>query len=228
MEARVLKALETSLSPERLAKYITHAQGDQRKAMHLYCWNTAASAAFYGPLQGLEVALRNALHRALSGAYGPNWFDNPNCLLDFKARRQIEQAKDEVRKGGYAVDPPHIVATLSFGFWVSLLGKGGNLDQSSRKAEYEMRLWRPHLRASFPNLSVGDRRAVHAPLDYLRVFRNRIAHHEPIFSRHLEKDYESILDVTGWICQDTKQWIDEHARVPLVLMSSREAPNLRF
>jgi hypothetical protein len=41
-------------------------------------------------------------------------------------------------------------------------------------------------------------------LDYLRTFRNRIAHHEPIFGRHLAADYTSILEVAGWICPDTR------------------------
>ena len=36
----------------------------------LYAWNTAVSAAFYGPLQGLEVALRNAMHRRLAERLG--------------------------------------------------------------------------------------------------------------------------------------------------------------
>ena len=45
---------------------------------------------------------------------------------------------------------------------------------------------------------------VQRPLDYLRTFRNRIAHHEPIFGRHLAADYTSILEVAGWICPDTR------------------------
>ena len=65
----VIDALETSLSPERMATYVRHAGGDREKAVRLYTWNTAVSAAFYGPLQGLEVALRNAMHRALAARH---------------------------------------------------------------------------------------------------------------------------------------------------------------
>jgi hypothetical protein len=62
LSTAVVQALETSLSPERMATYVAATEGDREKALRLYTWNTAASAAFYGPLQGLEVALRNAMH----------------------------------------------------------------------------------------------------------------------------------------------------------------------
>lgn len=78
----VIQALETSLSPERMATYVGRAGGDREKAVRLYTWNTAVSAAFYGPLQGLEVALRNAMHRELSVRYGVDWYDNSAASLD--------------------------------------------------------------------------------------------------------------------------------------------------
>ena len=52
------------------------AGGDQEGAIRLHAWNTAVSAAFYGPLQGLEVTLRNAMYRGLAGHYGEAWYDN--------------------------------------------------------------------------------------------------------------------------------------------------------
>src|SRR4051812_36645942 len=72
----VLDALQASLSPERFATYLAAANGERAEALRLYTWNTALSAAFYGPLQGLEVAVRNAMHRELSVRYGPAWYDN--------------------------------------------------------------------------------------------------------------------------------------------------------
>ena len=56
----ILDQLETPLSRERLRTYLDTAGGDRGKAIRLYVWNTEISAAFYGPLQGLEVVLRNA------------------------------------------------------------------------------------------------------------------------------------------------------------------------
>lgn len=209
----VLDALETSLSPERIATYTAKTGGDRELALRLYTWNTAISAAFYGPLQGLEVALRNSMHQQLSAVYGSDWYENPACGLDWGAVKKIDSAKITLKREGYSIDPPHVVAELSFGFWVSLLGRGGKAaPPEQRKMSYEMTLWRPALYKSFPNSRL-KRADTHRPLDYLRTFRNRIAHHEPVFNRHLEQDYSSILTVTSWICPKTADWIKHHSRV---------------
>lgn len=63
----------------------------------------------------------------------------------------------------------------------------------------------------------------HARLDYLRTFRNRIAHHEPIFARHLVADHDSILLATGWISAEMRDWIAHHSRVPRLLGMTRDA-----
>lgn len=213
----VLAALETSLSPERMATYIQKTGGDRELAMRLYTWNTAISAAFYGPLQGLEVALRNAMHRQLCAKYGADWYDNPACGFDAGALARIDEAKRTLGRGNYQVDPPHVVAELPFGFWVSLLGKGGwAAAPDSGKRNYDMTLWRPALYKAFPH-SRRSRADTHRPLDYLRTLRNRIAHHEPIFTRHLEQDFRSILEVAGWICPQTAHWIEHHSRVKALL-----------
>lgn len=228
LNPETLNALEVSLSPERMATYIAVAGGDREKAMRLYAWNTAVSAAFYGPLQYLEVTARNAMHEQLSTVYGPDWYDNPKCGLDAGAINRIAGAKTDLGREGYPVDPPHVVAALAFGFWVSLLGRGGRMPGvETTRANYEMTLWRPALYRAFPHVR-KPRADVHQPLDYLRTFRNRIAHHEPIFSRHLTADYASILEVVGWICPITRDWIAHHSRVLEVLAHPQNDGKLRF
>lgn len=224
----VFDALQTSLSPERFATYLVAVGGDRAEALRLYTWNTALSAAFYGPLQGLEVAVRNAMHRALAARYGPDWYDNPKTGLDAGALDRVRAAKDELRRGRYAVDPPHLVAVFPFGFWVSLLGRGGRAHGlGAPKRDYDMTLWRPALHRGFPRarLRRGD---VHARLDYLRTFRNRIAHHEPIFTRHLAADHDSILIATSWISEEVRNWIAHHSRVPRLLAMTRDAAAASF
>ena len=71
----LLDELEVSQSRERLGTYLDATAGDREGAIKLYAWNTAVSAAFYGPLQGLEVTLRNAIHRRLAERYGEAWYD---------------------------------------------------------------------------------------------------------------------------------------------------------
>ncbi len=224
----ILDALVASLSPERIAPYMAAAEGDRERAMRLYTWNTAISAAFYGPLQGLEVALRNAMHRELTARFGAAWYDDPACRFDRGALSRIAIAKDDVWRDGHQVDPPHLVAALSFGFWVSILGAGGNGPvRDPGRRNYEMTLWRPCLYRAFPGAKM-KRSEVHRRLDYLRTFRNRIAHHEPVFMRHLEADYHSILTAAGWVCLKTRDWIAHHSRVEAMLLISKDAPNVMF
>jgi hypothetical protein len=224
----VLAALQASLSPERFGTYLAAAAGDRVEAMRLYTWNTTLSAAFYGPLQGLEIAVRNAMHRELTRVYGFAWYDNPSAGLDAGTLDRIHRAKDELRRGQYAVDPPHLVAALTFGFWVSLLGRGGRSpNQGGPKQDYERTLWRPALTRAFPHARLA-RADAQKRLDFLRTFRNRIAHHEPIFGRHLAADHDSILLVTAWISPDIQTWIAHHSRVPQLLAMPRDAAAASF
>ncbi len=90
-----------------------------------------------------------------------------------------------------------------------------------------MTLWRPALFKAFPHKRL-KRSNAHRPLNYLRTFRNRIAHHEPIFNRHLEKDYYSILEVASWVCPKTTDWIRHHSRVEELLAKDRNGNDILF
>ena len=227
-DASLLNELEASFSSERLSTYLKAARGDRAKALHLYTWNTATSAAFYGPLQGLEVALRNAMHRRLAECYGLDWYDNPATGLDTACLARLADAKTEAARTGQIPGPPRIVAALSFGFWISLLGPGGRIVPTGRKANYEMTLWRPALRRAFPHRSPLTRKQAHRPLDSLRKLRNRIAHHEPIFARDLLEDHQRILEVTGWISPGVRTWIESHSRVAALLAAPNYAMAVHF
>ena len=213
----LLVELEASFSPERLRTYLRAAKGDRKRALQLYTWNTKICAAFYGPLQGLEIALRNAIHQQLTRCYGAAWHGNPAVGLDLGGLERIAAAKTETARGGHAATPGRLVAALSFGFWVSLLGSGGRMDSDGRRANYEMTLWRPALRRAFPHRMPLTRKQAHRPLNALRQLRNRIAHHEPVFARSLREDHQRILDVTGWISPAAQAWVKHHSSVPTVL-----------
>ena len=213
----ILNDLEASFSPERLSTYLTAAGGDRKRALQLYTWNPEMSAAFYGPLQGLEITLRNAIHQQLTQCYSAAWYDNPAVGLDLGGLERIAAAKAETARGGHAATPGRLVAALSFGFRVSLLGSGGRMDSDGRRANYEMTLWRPALRRAFPHRMPLTRKQAHRPLNALRQLRNRVAHHEPIFARPLLEDHPRILEVTGWISPAAQAWIKHHSCVPMVL-----------
>jgi hypothetical protein len=207
----VISALERVLSPERLSTYLAATGQDHAAALQLYVWNTRISAALYGPLQALEILIRNAFHRELAAVYGLTWYDNPQVPLTPAAAARVADAKDTLRRAGRPLDPGRIIAELSFGFWERLLSRGPRGPRN-----YEMALWRPALHRAFPNAR-RPRAAIHRPLPGLRDLRNRIAHHEPVFSRDLTTDYQTILEVIGWMCADTQVWVIHHSDVPAVL-----------
>lgn len=198
-----LERLELSLSLDRLSTYSALVKGDRVKALQLYLLNTELSASLYGPLQALEVVIRNAMHRKLTKLYGTDWYDHPKCHLEFQQRQKVQEAKDILARDRKPVIPPQIVANLSFGFWVGLIGN-----------KYE-NFWRPHLYSAFPHVSHPIRRKdIHGLLNKIKRLRNRIAHHEPIIERNIEEEYSLILKAIGWVCPATSEWVRYHTSIP--------------
>jgi|SRR5271166_3866353 len=189
-----LEGLKRALSQERLGSYLALSDNNLREAIRLYERNTSLSEALYGLLQGLEVALRNAMHRELSlGLAQEDWYNSVTWQL--AQREQIDNAKDGLQKKAKPIVPGGMVAELTFGFWVGLTGP-----------KYSVDLWERHLYKSFPNAKLG-RKQLNKRLESIRLLRNRVAHHEPILSRDLEKDAGRILETIGWISKDTERWI---------------------
>lgn len=138
-------ALRSSVSPERLQRYEDIAAGDTKRPLRLYMWNIALSESLYGPIQGLEVTLHNRIHQRFADQFGARRYDNPRVGLQYAQRDQVLRAMQSLQHQGKPVDPPRLVAELSFGFWVGLFGR-----------RYETHLWRPHLRQLFVNASRAD------------------------------------------------------------------------
>lgn len=200
-----------------MSTYVAAAEGDRKRAVELYAWNTVVSMAFHEPLQGLELALRNALHRQLTWCYGATWYDNPEAGLDIGTLERIAKARTELARVGQVPTPSRVVAEMSLGFWVALVGGGRRLDLAGRRANYTRTLWQPALRGAFPHRAGLTCAAAHRRLDSLRKLRNRIAHYQPILARRLDKDHDQILQVTGWMSPSVRAWIERRSRVPLLL-----------
>lgn len=205
MDPAQLPALPAVIGSDRFGTYLAATAGDIAQAVRLYAWNVEVSAAFWGPLQVLEVALRNALHVRMEALFGrADWWNAPNVALQHAQREQVAKAVDTLTRRKPGFGPGHVVAELTFGFWSGLLGRGNG---------YEHRFWIPALRHAFPGYT-GSRPALQSRTESLRLFRNRIAHHEPIFGRHLAADHDSMLLLAGWLEPDVRRWIDDHSRVP--------------
>ena len=186
------------MSIERLQPYLHDAGGDKLKALRLYERNTQLSEALYGPLQGLEIVWRNALHIQLTKKFGQQWFDElkKQNLLDFEPLDKIQVVKDRLKRTGKAETPGRIVAELSFGFWTSLCSK-----------RYMADLWIGCLNKPFLGKKIG-RAEIFQQLDDTRQLRNRAAHHEPILGRNLEQDFKTIISLVRLVCGASAAWIE--------------------
>jgi hypothetical protein len=104
-----------------------------------------------------------------------------------------------------------LLASLSLGFWVTLL-----------RRPYRTALWSAHAVNAFPNLGVGeDMTDVSKRGTAIQDLRNRIFHQEALIGHNLSQDYADILVMLGWICSTTREWVRQHSSVPKVI---RERP----
>jgi hypothetical protein len=195
------EGLEQSLSLERFQRYLDWANGDQYQAFELYAFNLKVSESLYIPLHMLEIALRNRFNAVLSGAFGENWFEHPAIRLSDTQMQQLENARKDIKRDGKKVDTGRIVAALTFGFWTSLL---------SPEAE---NLWQQtlHKAARQENGKGLTRKHLSKPLLPIRVLRNRIAHHEPVWHWDLQSHHTNILQVTAWLSPAAAKWSEYHS-----------------
>ena len=59
-----------------------------------------------------------------------------------------------------------------------------------------------------PTKTVAQLRAeIYDDLEHVRLLRNRIAHHEPIFRRQLRDDLNKVTDLIRFRCATTATWM---------------------
>ncbi len=205
-----MTALTDRLSPERLSSYVVAGGGDIASALDLYVWNSALSASLGTTIGHVEVVLRNAIHESLT-AWSTRRFDEPRWYLDpgglFQSRQidAIHVAQQRVtRHGRHTETPGRVVAQLPFGFWRVMLA-----------GQYDTTLWRQSLYHAFPGQR--RRRVIQDAVEVLRLSRNRLAHHEPMFNRPIADIHVTALELVGWICPISRNWIERHSSVLQVL-----------
>ncbi len=156
------------------------ASGELPRALALYEWNTAMAGAAFGLLEAVEITVRNAFNDALVTKYGPGWWrpDQPPQILRGASLDDARRAIHRFEKPGVPLDTGKFVSETSFGFWARLVTKPYD-DQ-----------WRGALHDAFAERAPSRQDTQHR-LHRLKLLRNRIAHHEIIWSRDLARDQEA-------------------------------------
>ena len=190
-----------ALSTGRFATYLRHAGGGELRAWAAYAWNVRVSAELLQVLSHAEVALRNAVDRALASAFGPQWPYASAFLYTFSKAGQHEYLavrialEQRLRKS--PMNTGDFVAGQTFVFWESLLVK-----------RYKDRVWKPQFGGAFPGATSGESyKDVHTAVEQLRRLRNRIAHHEPLLTEDLVTVYGTALQVIKWTSPQMAGWV---------------------
>jgi len=203
-----IDAVKAALSPARMGTYeaaVGVTSDNDLSALKLYAWNADVSGALLAPLHVCEVVVRNAVSDVLATLYTPTWPWNrtfelslPDPQRGYSPRQDLLSARRSARTTG------KVIPELKFVFW-----------QKMFTGRYDGRLWTPHIRRVLPNLSgsmtiAQCRQSIYDDLEQLRRLRNRIAHHEPIFTRNLFDDYQKIHNIVGYRCIETAAWLDRN------------------
>ncbi|WP_417693429.1 hypothetical protein [Roseibium sp.] len=193
----------TLISRERFTRYIQACDGDEAKAVALYCWNMRAAQSLYVYLQCWEIALRNRLNDFLCWKFGANWpYDDRRFVRNLANddRRRLAETKDrqERNRKTKPASTSVVVADLSAGFWVSLLSKRYDVPYS----------WRYNLARVFPNDKTLHRALAWEKSDGILRLRNRVAHHEPVYTLPLPDLYQDLQHLVGAMCPATQHFAE--------------------
>lgn len=207
------------LSVPRLATYedalkqVSPNASDTTNVLNFYLWNAAMSGALFFPMQLCEVVIRNAVSQAIASVYGEDWPWNQSFVGSL-----ADHAKPDLSKGIGTFEPSpsmtgRVVAAMTLNFWEKMF-----------TARHDDRIWNQNLRVVFPNLdpdlSVADaRKRIYDFMQAVRTLRNRIAHHEPIFSCDINGNYKKIQWLIGIRCEKTAAWVEANQQVSCLLNS---------
>ncbi|ANP74830.1 hypothetical protein [Cryobacterium arcticum] len=230
--------LRATIPSPRMAPYVRACAGTLVEPIDLYRWAGAVALAVFDDLASLEVAMRSAMGRELAAVHGLAWYQRVD-LLDDDTLKLIEGAWKVGRLGKLTASPDVIhgklVATLMFGFWVKVLGRGGfNTGSGTRERRiYDTLLWKSALRSAFPNAGDLDRALVETAARQVQALRNRIAHHEHIvwgvpLPGEMRPDrtivrlsvtdaHETLLTLAGFVDTGLEEWLRHYSQVPALL-----------
>lgn len=210
----VEESIKKALTAARIGTYETATTSlpALNSAVKLYAWNAQISAALMMPLHICEVVVRNAVADALEAVYGPRWPWSQVFITSLPQPSQGYSARDDLLKTRTAqATTGKVIPELKFVFW-----------QTMFTSRFDGRIWQPHLRTFMPHMDSRKtipelRGSIYRELDQLRKLRNRIAHHEPIFTRNLADDFQKIQDLISLRCPVTSTWMTQNQQATTLI-----------
>jgi hypothetical protein len=201
--SQYIAGLTREVSAPRLAKYRSPGGADLDMAVN-YLWNMTLAEAFHSSLAALEIGLRNSLHNALTVRYNTAyWFNHADFTSNRNLKKELKRANDRLGGTVPPVSDGRVIAELHFFYWTTVISR-----------DYHRLLWNPNraalLRTAFPHLSGTQfrRDLIHQRFNTIRIFRNRVMHHEPLLYGFavrgqpiitLPTMHSYIVEAIGWV-----------------------------
>lgn len=184
--------LEELLASERLAVYRQDSPAHDI-ALARYLLNMAVSESLYSPLQFAEIALRNAVHRELSGHYASSaWYDDPSVRLLPGQFTRVNEATDTLRRAGKTITPGRMVAELNLGFWTGFFTQPHSRTGLGSLLSQRVFIHAARSERDLHRLSIRWKR--------IRDLRNRVFHHERILHwNDLDAQHAAIIETIAWM-----------------------------
>lgn len=208
-DLRLQALLTHCLSEPRLHHFAAAATEAGVAREDLYLWNCDLAAAFHLPLHMAEVTCRNSIHSALLFK-GPDWHNDATFLklMDPQRRSDLERAvADETAQHGDRFTTHHLVSSLTFGFWEHMTTK-----------RFERFLFPRGIQKNFKGapwkMTLEDLRLL---IEGVRRWRNRVVHHNALFSKHPTAKYQDALDLISWTSPDLSDWVSKKCQVNQVI-----------
>ncbi|MGC3905396.1 hypothetical protein ACYB2S_12505 [Corynebacterium variabile] len=202
------------VSPDRFSTYLNATDGELIKARRLYVWNAELAGAWWGPISLTEVVIRNSLNRQMAATYGDSWWHADPFPANAHTKGKVDEALYYLdKKNVLSPSSGDVVGASTFGLWTGLLHRAN-----------AQRLWRGNLEHVFsndPGHSCSRGRAFELVTDVKRL-RDKIAHHEPIFSEHHEQMFRSLVLLLRHVDSEVSEYVDAASGLRSVIRARNE------
>lgn len=193
MDRTTFENLKKAISQERLAVYMTDG-ADETTAIARYIYNIELCKSLYPLINIFEVTLRNSIDSSLSKFFGTTDWNTVIPLLQSE-KMMLAEAQLKIKRNGKKFSHGRLVAELTLGFWVALMGRKYNTQS------FQFAIIKDSLHGCPKNQKNSG--IIQKNLSEIRYLRNRIAHHERILHwKDLKQKHDLILNFIRWLNPD--------------------------
>ena len=219
--------LKKGLSEQKLNSYnaYLHCKSDE-ELIASYMVLQSLQEKFYLPFQLVELTLRNNINNAIKEHLSNNgatrkqsnrWYNSVPKTAPSK--KQVDTAKEKANRevNGRGANHNDVIARLTFGFWVYLLDKP---HRNNNAGNVSHQLWPFLTEKVFPNRAGKGIPRLFNDLNNLNKLRNRLFHHEPIWTgaavnskqealNRIDNQYMSVIEMLKHLSPDKHKLISD-------------------